>query len=187
MRRIETKLEGVWRLVPRVFRDERGLFLETWNKTVGQELGLEEEFVQDNCSHSVRGVLRGLHYQSGVAAQGKLVSVSAGEVFDVVVDLREASATFGQWEGHVISAENRELLWVPPGFAHGFLVLSESADFHYKCTRPYQPGSERSLCWDDATVGIAWPLPEGEKPLLSPKDAAAASWEDCEKFGATTY
>lgn len=182
MTKLETKLPGVWRLVPRVFRDDRGLFLETWNQAVWRQLGLTEDFVQDNCSRSRRGVLRGLHYQAGADAQGKLVFVSAGEVFDVVVDLREDSPTFGQWEGHELTEENRELLWVPPGFAHGFLVLGESADFHYKCTRPYAPESERSLRWNDPTVGIIWPIPAGEAPILSGKDAAAADWENCEKF-----
>jgi dTDP-4-dehydrorhamnose 3,5-epimerase len=167
MKVIETGLPGVLILEPRVFGDERGFFLESYNRQRFAELGLPTDFVQDNHSRSARNVLRGLHYQIR-QPQGKLVRVVRGAVFDVAVDLRRSSPTFGRWEGIELSEDNRRMLWIPPGFAHGFLVLTEYADFLYKTTDFYAPEHERCLRWDDPEVGIAWPL-EGE-PVLSAKD-----------------
>jgi dTDP-4-dehydrorhamnose 3,5-epimerase len=174
-------LEGVLLLKPRVFGDDRGFFLEAWNRRVFEENGIGLPFVQDNHSRSARHVLRGLHYQLR-QPQGKLVRVVAGAVFDVAVDLRRSSPSFGRWWGSVLSAENRHLMWIPPGFAHGFVVLSETADFLYKCTDYYAPSWDRSLRWDDATVGIRWPLPDGATPLLSAKDATAPTLDRAEVF-----
>jgi len=182
MTKYPTKIDGAFLLRPRVFGDARGFFLESWNKETFARLGIAADFVQDNHSRSSKYVLRGLHYQSGSAVQGKLVWVTSGTVFDVLVDLRESSPTFGKWDGYMLTAEAHERLWVPPGCAHGFLVLSEVADFHYKCTGYYRPEMERALVWNDATVGIDWPLPEGIEPLVSPKDAAAAEFAACEKY-----
>lgn len=166
---IETALPGVLLLEPRVFGDERGFFFESFNANVfGDATGVTAPFVQDNHSHSKRGVLRGLHYQVE-QAQGKLVRTVTGEVFDAVVDLRRSSPTFGRWAGFVLSAENKRMLWVPPGFAHGYLVLSEAADFLYKTTDYWAPKHERCLLWNDPTVGVEWPLPPGA-PTLSAKD-----------------
>jgi dTDP-4-dehydrorhamnose 3,5-epimerase len=166
----QSPLQGVYLLKPRVFGDQRGFFLESWNADTFREAGFDLAFVQDNHSRSARGILRGLHYQSE-NPQGKLVRVTSGEVFDVVVDLRRASPTLGQWYGEWLSAENHQMLWIPPGFAHGFYVVSEYADFLYKCTDIYHPPSEKTLAWNDPTVGIEWPVPAGQEPLLSPKDA----------------
>ncbi|WP_437559607.1 dTDP-4-dehydrorhamnose 3,5-epimerase [Acidithiobacillus sulfuriphilus] len=156
---------------PRVFGDARGFFLESWNRRSFAEHGLDLDFVQDNHSRSRRGVLRGLHYQIR-QPQGKLVRVVSGEVFDVAVDLRRSSPTFGQWVGVTLSAENHRLLWVPPGFAHGFYVVSEVADFLYKATDFYATAHERTIIWNDPDIAIRWPL-QGE-PLLAPKDAAGS-------------
>lgn len=157
-------------LEPRVFGDDRGFFYESYNRQAFKEAtGLDPDFVQDNHSRSVKGVLRGLHYQLPPKAQGKLVRVVFGEVFDVAVDIRKGSPTFGKWVGEVLSAESRRQLWIPPGFAHGFLTLSESAEFLYKTTDYYSPAHERCIRWDEAEIGIVWPL-AGE-PQLSPKDA----------------
>ena len=164
-----TELDGVKLIEPRVFGDERGFFMESWNARAFAAAGLDEAFVQDNHSRSRKGVLRGLHYQIE-HAQGKLVRCVAGEVFDVVVDLRRSSPTFGRAFGLALSSENRRMLWVPPGFAHGFLVMSEFADFLYKTTDYWYPEHERTLLWNDAALGIAWPL-AGE-PVLTAKDAA---------------
>lgn len=162
---------------PRVFGDERGFFLESFNQRAFNEAtGLDLQFVQDNHSRSVRNVLRGLHYQA-VQPQGKLVRVVAGEVFDVAVDIRPDSPTYGKWAGEVLSASNKRQLWVPPGLAHGFLVLSESADFLYKTTDYYAPEHERCIAWDDPTLAIEWPL-AGEQPVLSAKDLAGRSFVD---------
>ena len=177
-----TQIEGAFLLRPRVFGDARGFFLESWNKETFAKLGIDADFAQDNHSRSSKYVLRGLHYQSGSAAQGKLVWVTSGTVFDVLVDLRESSPTFGTWDGYMLTSEAHERLWVPPGCAHGFLVLSEVADFHYKCTNTYRPETERALLWNDAMVGVQWPLPVGIEPLVSPKDAAAAGFAGCEKY-----
>ena len=158
-------------LEPRVFGDDRGFFFESFNqRAFNQATGLDLHFVQDNHSRSARNVLRGLHFQV-VQPQGKLVRVTSGEVFDVAVDIRRNSPTFGKWAGALLSASNKRQLWVPPGLAHGFLVLSESADFLYKTTDYYAPEHERCIAWDDATLAIEWPL-QGAAPLLSGKDAA---------------
>lgn len=166
-----TAIPDVLILEPKVFGDARGFFFESFNaKDFAQATGLAVEFVQDNHSKSAQGVLRGLHYQIE-HAQGKLVRVVQGEVFDVAVDLRATSPTFGRWVGERLSADNKRQMWVPPGFAHGFVVLSENAEFLYKTTDYWYPEHERSLLWSDPALGIAWPL-EGQ-PLLAAKDAAA--------------
>jgi dTDP-4-dehydrorhamnose 3,5-epimerase len=165
-----TEIPAVLLVEPRVFRDHRGSFCETWHARRFREAGLDLAFVQDNHSRSARGVLRGLHYQVG-SPQGKLVRVASGEVFDVAVDLRRGSPTWGKWVGIVLSAENACQLWVPPGFAHGFYVTGDHADVIYKCTSYYAPEAERTLRWDDPSVGIAWPVPAGERPVISEKDA----------------
>jgi dTDP-4-dehydrorhamnose 3,5-epimerase len=165
----ETSLPGVLLLEPRVFGDERGFFFESFNaKSFREATGITAEFVQDNHSFSRQGVLRGLHYQIE-QAQGKLVRAVSGEVFDAVVDLRRSSPTFGRWAGFTLSAQNKRMLWVPPGFAHAYLVLSESADFLYKTTDYWAPQHERCLLWNDPAVGVEWPLPAGA-PVLSAKD-----------------
>jgi dTDP-4-dehydrorhamnose 3,5-epimerase len=178
-----TRLPEVMVLAPKVFGDERGFFLESFNaREFARATGVEANFVQDNHSRSGRGVLRGLHYQIE-QAQGKLVRVVQGEVFDVAVDMRRGSPRLGQWAGVRLSAENKEQLWIPPGFAHGFVVLSESADFLYKTTDYYAPAYERSLLWNDPAVGVEWPLDElGREPQLSAKDLAGAGWEAAAKF-----
>ena len=177
----ESPLQGVLLLHPQVFGDQRGFFLESWNAETFRGLGLDLDFVQDNHSRSAGGILRGMHYQTE-HTQGKLVRVTAGEVFDVVVDLRRESETLGQWYGEILSGENHRMLWIPPGFAHGFYVTSEYADFQYKCTDIYHPDSEISLAWDDPTVGIEWPLPQGEQPQLSGKDTEGLAWAEIPLF-----
>ena len=159
---------------PKVFGDARGFFFESFNqKAFNEATGTNHAFVQDNHSRSSRGVLRGLHYQIQ-QAQGKLVRVARGAVFDVAVDIRRSSPTFGQWVGAELTEDNQHQLWVPPGFAHGFVVLSESADFLYKTTDYYAPQHERSIAWNDPSIGISWPaLAQGQQPLLSAKDSAA--------------
>jgi dTDP-4-dehydrorhamnose 3,5-epimerase len=169
MKVTETPLAGVLAIEPDVFADPRGFFFESWSAKKYAELGLPQAFVQDNVSRSARGILRGLHLQSPPFGQGKLVYVLEGEVFDVAVDARLGSPTFGKWTGSVLSAENHRQLYVPPGFAHGFCVLSESALFAYKCTEYYAPAAELSVLWNDPQIGIDWPLRE---PMLSKKDAA---------------
>jgi dTDP-4-dehydrorhamnose 3,5-epimerase len=177
---VATALAQVLVIEPAVFGDERGAFFESWNKrSFGALVGREVDFVQDNHSTSAGGVLRGLHYQVR-QAQGKLVRVIAGEVFDVAVDLRRSSKTFGRWVGERLSAENRRMMWIPEGFAHGFLVLSERAEFLYKATDYYAPEHERTLLWNDPALGIAWPL-SGE-PVLKPKDAAGLPLARAETF-----
>ncbi len=159
-------------LDPKIFGDDRGFFYESFNAARFRELtGVDLAFVQDNHSRSARGVLRGLHYQLPPRAQGKLVRVVAGEVFDVAVDVRRSSPSFGRWVGEILSADNKRQLWIPPGFAHGFVVLSERADFLYKTTDTYSPADERAVIWNDPDIGIAWPC--ADAPLLSGKDAAA--------------
>ncbi|MCB1678187.1 MAG: dTDP-4-dehydrorhamnose 3,5-epimerase [Halioglobus sp.] len=172
-----TPLPGVYLVQPRVFGDARGFFLESWNAASFRDAGFDIDFVQDNHSRSARGTLRGLHYQMQ-HTQGKLVRVTSGEVFDVVVDLRRDSDTLGQWYGVTLDAKTHRMLWVPPGFAHGFYVTSEYADFQYKCTDSYHPDSEVSLAWNDPAVGIDWPLDAGGTPRLSDKDAAGLPWAD---------
>lgn len=177
----ETDIPDVRILQPRVFGDARGYFMETWNRRTLSDRGLDLDFVQDNQSGSSRGVLRGLHYQIG-RPQGKLVRVLCGEIFDVAVDLRRDSPTFGKWTGVTLSAEAPRQLWVPEGFAHGFLVLSDRAEIAYKCTDFYAPEEERTLLWNDETVGIQWPLEPGRAPLLSDKDAAGVPLDDAEVY-----
>ena len=176
-----TPLAGVVVIRPKVFGDDRGFFFESWNRQQFQDAGLPSDFVQDNHSRSRQGILRGLHYQTE-QPQGKLVRVAAGEVFDVAVDLRSDSPTCGQWFGCVLSAENKAQLWVPPGFAHGFYVLSPYADFLYKCSDYYHPESEVTLAWNDPTVAIDWPLVNGQPPELSAKDDAGLGWAQAPKF-----
>ena len=160
---------------PQVFGDSRGFFLVPWQDDVFRRDVADVTFLQDNQSRSKQGTLRGLHYQQH-HTQGKLVRCAAGRIWDVAVDVRRSSPTFGRWVGAELSDENHHQLWIPPGFAHGFLVLSASADLSYKVTDRYDPASERTLCWDDATVGVRWPLPDRVAPLLSPKDAAGTSF-----------
>lgn len=179
MQRIDSHLDGVCLIEPKVFGDERGFFFESWNQRTLADLGIEAEFVQDNHSRSARNVLRGLHYQIE-HAQGKLVRVIQGEVFDVVVDLRRNSPTFGQWEGFTLSAENKRMVWVPPGFAHGFCVTSETAEFLYKVTDYWHPEFERTLLWNDPTLAIDWPLTA--EPLLAAKDAQGKPLAEAEVF-----
>ena len=177
----QTDLAQLLVLTPRFFRDQRGFFTESYNKRAFAEaVGAEVDFVQDNHSRSTRGVLRGLHYQLPPSAQGKLMRVIAGEIFDVAVDLRRASSTFGRWFGIVLSAEKGNQLWIPPGFAHGFLTLSDTADVLYKTSDYYDPVCERSIVWNDPDIGIDWKL-EGE-PILSGKDAAAPALSAADLF-----
>jgi dTDP-4-dehydrorhamnose 3,5-epimerase len=179
MKRIDTAIPEVFLIEPRVFGDDRGFFFESWNKKSVGELGLEADFVQDNHSRSQRGVLRGLHYQIQ-HAQGKLVRVTLGEVYDVAVDLRRSSPTFGKWVGFVLSAQNRHMAWIPPGFAHGFCVTSDVAEFLYKTTDYWHPEFERSLLWNDPALAIPWPLVG--PPQLAAKDAAGLPLAKCETF-----
>ena len=169
MNKIDTALPGVLVLEPDVRVDDRGYFVELWQEARYEAMGICGPFIQDNLSHSRRGVLRGLHLQ-WPHAQGKLVIVPHGEVFDVAVDVRRGSATYGQWTGLVLSAANQRQLWIPPGYAHGFAVLSEWATVQYKTTAPYVPQDEVTIAWDDPAIGIAWP---SDSPLLSPRDAEA--------------
>lgn len=178
---IETAIPDVKIIEPKVFGDERGFFYESFNQRAFDEaIGRHVDFVQDNHSRSARGVLRGLHYQLPPFAQGKLVRVAVGEVFDVAVDIRRSSPTFGKWVGVVLSAENRRQLWIPEGFAHGFLTLSEHAEFLYKTTHYYAPSYDAGILWHDPALAIAWPL-DGEA-RLSPKDAVLPLWQDAEVF-----
>ena len=181
MKVLTTPIDGLLVIEPKVFGDERGFFTETWQASRYADAGISGEFVQDNHSRSSQGILRGLHYQIQ-NPQGKLVRVTSGEVFDVAVDLRRHSATFGQWYGVLLSGTNHRQFWVPPGFAHGFYVVSESADFLYKCTDYYAPEFERCLRWDDPSIGIEWPLVDGEPPKLSAKDSEGAFLGDAEVF-----
>ncbi len=169
---LATPIEGVLLIEPKVFGDARGFFLETWREDAFAAAGINQAFVQDNHSRSAKGVLRGLHYQLP-NPQGKLVRVTAGAVFDVVVDMRAGSPTFGRWYGAELSEDNHRMLWAPPGMAHGFLTLSESVDFVYKCTAYYAPADEKAVRWDDPDIAIDWPLSAGQSPTVSAKDAAA--------------
>jgi dTDP-4-dehydrorhamnose 3,5-epimerase len=178
---IPTRIPEVILIKPRVFGDARGFFFETWHERKFADAGIDGHFVQDNHSHSTRYSLRGLHFQIR-QPQGKLVRVSRGEVFDVVVDLRRSSPHFGQWVGVLLSDVNHHMLWVPPGFAHGYLALSEEIDFLYKCTDFYAPEHERAIRWDDAQLGVQWPLPVNVTPLVSDKDARAPSFRDAETY-----
>jgi dTDP-4-dehydrorhamnose 3,5-epimerase len=174
-------LPGLVLIEPMVFADERGFFMETYEDRRFAQAGIEKPFVQDNHSGSRRGILRGLHYQIR-HAQGKLLRVVQGEIYDVAVDLRRSSPTFGQWEGVTLSAENRRMLWVPEGFAHGFYVLSEWAELVYKVTDYYAPDWERTLLWDDPELAITWPLVAGTPPLISAKDAQGCLLKDADVY-----
>ncbi|MBV7260597.1 dTDP-4-dehydrorhamnose 3,5-epimerase [Photobacterium sp. WH24] len=181
MKVIDTKIPDVKIIEPAVFGDERGFFMETWQQKKFEELvtGKPCHFVQDNHSKSKKGILRGLHYQTE-NTQGKLVRVISGEVYDVAVDVRKDSSTFGQWVGVYLSAENKLQLWVPEGFAHGFYVTSDEAEFVYKCTDYYNPSAEVTLSWNDETVNVAWPL--SGKPILSQKDEGGLDFKELETF-----
>jgi len=181
MQIINTNLPGVMLIEPKIFEDERGFFFESYRKRLFDEHGISLEFVQDNHSRSKKRALRGLHYQIR-QPQGKLVCVILGEIYDVAVDLRKSSPTFGQWMGIYLSAENKKQLYVPPGFAHGFYVVSEWAEVLYKTTDYYAPEWERTLLWNDAQISVDWPLLEGETPLLSPKDAAGTLFDQAEVY-----
>ena len=181
MQYIDTAIPDVKIIEPKVFGDERGFFMETFRENEFNEKCAPRDFVQENHSKSRQGILRGLHYQTN-NTQGKLVRVTAGCVFDVAVDLRKSSATFGKWVGVELSDTNKRMLWVPEGFAHGFYVMSEHAEFVYKCTNYYDPSSEKSLRWDDKTLAIDWPLVSGEAPQLSEKDSQGDSWETASFF-----
>ncbi len=174
MQVIATDLPGVIVIEPRVFGDQRGFFLETYSADRYAEAGIRATFVQDNWSRSSRGTLRGLHFQEPYA-QGKLVSVARGAVYDVALDVRRGSPTFGRWVGYELSEENKRQMWIPPGFAHGFMVTSECCDFLYKCTAPYRPEAECAIAWNDPALAISWPITD---PVLSPKDAAAPRLAD---------
>ena len=176
-----TSIPDIILIEPKVFGDQRGFFMETYQANRFAERGIPTEFVQDNHSGSQQGILRGLHYQIK-QTQGKLVRVVAGEIFDVAVDLRRSSLTFGQWAGETLSAENKRQLWIPPGFAHGFYVLSEWAEVLYKATDFYAPEWERTLAWDDPEVGIEWPLAQGGGPVLSQKDQLGVRLNALELF-----
>ena len=176
-----TAIPEVVRIRPKLIEDERGFFFESWNDRTWAQIGLEIRFVQDNHSRSTAGCLRGLHYQIE-NTQGKLVRATLGEIFDVAVDLRRSSPTFGSWVGVTLSAANHEMLWVPPGFAHGFYVVSDATEVLYKCTDIYSPDAERTLIWNDPDLAIDWPVRPGEPPKISPKDAAGVLFRDAECF-----
>lgn len=178
---IETKIRGLYIIEPKVFRDDRGYFMEGYNKKDFVEVGLDMEFVQDNESKSKKGVLRGMHFQTK-HTQGKLVRVTQGEVYDVAVDLRKDSPTFGMWEGVILSEENKRQFYIPEGFAHGFLVLSDEAIFNYKCTDYYAPEYDRGLLWNDEDVNIDWPLDNIKKIILSDKDKRQMTLKELKKL-----
>lgn len=181
MKFLPTSIAGAVVVEPQVFGDDRGFFMETWRADRFAEAGIDVAFDQDNHSRSARGVLRGLHYQLP-NPQGKLARVVLGAVYDVVVDVRRGSPTFGKWFGLELSAENKRMLWAPTGLAHGFLTLSDSADFIYKCSGLYSPADERAIRWDDPAIAIDWPLPAGERPVLSAKDAVAPLFAEAVLF-----
>ena len=178
---IPTDIPGPVIIEPQIFGDDRGFFMETFQKRIFSEAGLPTDFAQDNHSGSRKGILRGLHYQL-VRPQGKLVRVVVGEVFDVAVDLRRSSPYFGRWVGLRLSAENKRIFWVPPGFGHAFYVLSDWAEFLYKATDFYAPEWERTILWNDPQIGIDWPLVDGQPPLVSARDAAGALLSQAETF-----
>lgn len=180
MKVLETAIADVKLIEPQVFGDARGFFFESWNARSFAAAGIDATFVQDNHSRSAKGVLRGLHYQVK-QTQAKLIRVITGSVFDVAIDLRRSSPTFGRWAGAVLSGENKRQLWIPKGFAHGFLCLEDGTEFVYKCTDFYAPEYERSLLWNDPALEIDWPL-DGLQPTLSPKDAAGKPLSDAEVF-----
>lgn len=176
---IETKIKGLWIIEPKIFWDKRGFFMESYNQRKFHENGITEEFVQDNISRSVKGILRGLHYQLAPHSQGKLVRVTRGAVFDVAVDIRLGSPTFGNWFGYTLSGENKHALYIPPGFAHGFCVLTDEAEFTYKCTAFYAPEAERSIAWNDPQIAIKWPIIPDQN-LMSEKDRKAPTLDKAE-------
>lgn len=178
---VPTELDGVLILEPTLFADDRGWLMETWNAADFREAGIAADFVQDNHSRSARGVLRGLHYQLH-APQGKLVRAVAGRIFDVAVDLRRSSPAFGAWTGIELSAENKRMLWIPPGFAHGFLSLEEGSECLYKCTAFYAPADQRAVLWSDPQIAVAWPLTDLGAPMLTERDSAAPLLADAETF-----
>lgn len=183
MKATKTSLSDVIVLEPKIIADDRGFFMESYNANIFSDLtGSQVSMVQDNHSRSNRGVLRGLHYQIAPAAQGKLVRVIHGEIFDVAVDIRRGSPSFGRWVGITLSAENRKQLWIPPGFAHGFYTLSESAEVVYKASAYYSPQHDRGICWNDGQINILWPLIGNHPPTLSSKDTAAPSLAQAEIF-----
>ena len=177
---VEVAIAGPLIIEPTVFSDDRGFFLESWNAALFAEIGLNLDFVQDNHSRSARGILRGLHFQNP-NPQGKLVRVVSGRVYDVVVDLRRSSQNFGQWAGVELSAANKRIFWVPPGFAHGFVSLEDGTEFLYKCTAFYEPAAEHSLLWNDPEIGIIWPEEIGD-PQLSAKDRAGKKLREIEAY-----
>lgn len=181
MKFIPTEISEVILIEPDVFGDERGFFMETWQRKKFAKAGIDYDFVQDNHSRSVKGTLRGLHYQIK-QPQGKLVRVTSGEVFDVAVDLRKSSPTFGHWVGEYLSEDNKRMLWVPPGFAHGFFVTSPRAEFQYKCTDYYAPEHERCIRWDDEALSVGWPLAADQKPTISEKDNNGCFLSQAELF-----
>jgi dTDP-4-dehydrorhamnose 3,5-epimerase len=183
MKAIPTAIPDVVLLEPKVFGDERGFFLESYSDRTFEQLGLPTRFVQDNHSKSIRSVLRGIHYQMGTP-QGKLVRALQGEIFDIAVDLRKSSPTFGKWVGEILDDKQRRMLWVPPGFGHGFLVLSDTAEVAYKASEFYSPADERSILWNDPAIGIEWPLHliASSGPVLSGKDAVGALLNDAEVY-----
>lgn len=178
---IRTEIPDVIRIEPNVFGDERGFFLETYQERLFAQAGLPTTYVQDNHSGSRQGILRGLHYQIQ-QPQGKLVRVIAGEIYDVAVDIRRSSPTYGKWVGEYLSAQNKAMLWVPPGFAHGFYVTSEWAEVVYKATDFYAPQYERTLAWNDAHIGVIWPLLDGQPPILSAKDITGKKFAEIETY-----
>ena len=180
MEKLVTDIQDAFILKPKIYKDDRGFFLESWNKQMFSSIGLNLDFIQDNHSRSTKHVLRGLHFQIGSSAQGKLVWVVSGSVFDVIVDLRKKSPTFGKWAGFTLTSENHDRLWVPPGCAHGFLVLSDVVDFCYKVTAPYEPTLDRTLIWNDETINVEWPLTI--EPIISLKDSSGATFNLCEKY-----
>lgn len=185
MKAEKTALEGVFILEPRVFGDARGFFLESWNRNTFKEAtSVEPDFVQDNHSSSTKGVLRGLHLQTPPHAQGKLVRIVRGAVFDVAVDINPTSKTYRQWVGVELSAENQKQLWIPGGYAHGFLTLSDHAEMLYKATAFYKPDFELCVHWNDAELGVKWPLEDGQEPILSAKDLEGVSLKGLESQGA---
>ncbi|MCP3921780.1 MAG: dTDP-4-dehydrorhamnose 3,5-epimerase [Desulfobacterales bacterium] len=181
MKIVETKIPDLKVIEPEVFGDDRGFFMETYQKKKLLSAGISDDFVQDNHSKSTQGILRGLHFQKK-NTQGKFVRVISGEVFDAAVDLRKDSPTYGMWEGVILSAENKKMFWVPEGFAHGFYVTSESAEFIYKCTNYYDPEYECSIAWNDPTIGIEWPLTNSQLPSLSQKDNKGVTLEEAGYF-----
>ena len=174
----DTFLKGVMIIQPRVFADERGFFMETYKKSDFVEAGITEDFTQDNHSYSSKGVLRGIHFQKEPHAQGKLVRCVKGAVWDVAVDLRVDSETFGQWYGLEITEENKTMFYIPPGFGHGFLTLQDNTHFLYKCTNEYNPDADSGIIWNDPEIGIEWPLKEGQVPFVSEKDAVLSLLKD---------